>query len=144
MPGRISEDSRPGLVMRLELRLPRTQFQQPGFGLVQVVLDVEADVELLGNGLAGPARSSVAVHLLKAEEKSVLTVEAGEIGVRLRMKFEACGLLIEGRQCRMGSGQSSVIATNFIRRGMSSPDRSVAPSKHTPEALLHAAAAPSA
>lgn len=108
MPGRISEDSRPGLVMRLELRLRRTQFQQPGFGLVQVVLDVEADVELLGNGLAGPARSSVAVHLLKAEEKSVLTVEAGEIGVRLRMKFEACGLLIEGRQCRMDQGNPAL------------------------------------
>lgn len=104
MPGRISEDPRSGLIVRLVIRLARTQIQQLGLGVVQVVPDVEADVKLLGNGLVRPARSSVVVDFLKADEKSVLTVETGEVGVRFRVRFEAGGLLIERRQSRMDQG----------------------------------------
>lgn len=104
MPGRISEDPRSGLVMRLVIRLARTQIQQLGLGVVQVVPDVEADVKLLGNGWVRPARSSVVVDFLKADEESVLTVETGEVGVRFRVRFEAGGLLIERRQSRMDQG----------------------------------------
>ncbi|SFH16817.1 hypothetical protein SAMN02787118_15212 [Streptomyces mirabilis] len=98
MPSRISENPRLGLIMGLMIWLARAQLQQLGLGLVQVVSDVEADVKLLGNGLVRPARSSTVVDPLKADEKSVLTVETGAVGVRLRVGFEPGGLLIERRQ----------------------------------------------
>jgi hypothetical protein len=52
MTGRIGEDPRPAGLVGLVIGLARAQLQQPGLGLVQV-RDVEAEVELLGNGLAG-------------------------------------------------------------------------------------------
>jgi hypothetical protein len=85
VPSRIGED--PRLVpMRLVIRLACTQLQQPGLGHLQVLIDLEADVKLLGNDLVGPARSPVVVDPLKTDEESVLTVEAREVGVRLRMR----------------------------------------------------------
>ena len=48
MPGRIGEDPPPALV-RLVVRLSRARLQQPGLGLVQALLDLEAEVELLGD-----------------------------------------------------------------------------------------------
>jgi hypothetical protein len=84
--------------VRLVIRLARAQFQQPGLGFVQVLVDLEADVKLLGNDLVGPARSLVAVDPLQTDEKSVLTVDAREVRVRLRVLFKTGGLLTERRQ----------------------------------------------
>ncbi len=77
--------------MRLVIRFARTQLQQPGLGLVQALRDLEADVKLLGNDLVRPTRSRVVLDPLEADEKSVLTVETGELGVRLRVWFKAGG-----------------------------------------------------
>jgi hypothetical protein len=67
--GRVGQDAVLGLV-QLVLRLARTQLQQLGLSLVQGLLDLEADVKLLGNGLVGPARSTVVVDPLKTDEES--------------------------------------------------------------------------
>lgn len=77
MSCRIGEN--PRLVMRLMIRLARTQLQQSGLSLVQVLLDLETDVKLLRNALVRPARSTVVVDPLEANEKSVLAVETGEL-----------------------------------------------------------------
>lgn len=88
MPSRIGED--PRLVpVRLVIRLARTQLQQPGLGHLQALIDLEADVKLLGNDLVGPARRPVVADPLKPDQESVLTVEAREAGARLRVRFKA-------------------------------------------------------
>ncbi|SMQ17247.1 hypothetical protein SAMN06272771_3636 [Streptomyces sp. Ag82_O1-12] len=73
MPSRIGENPRL-VAMRLVIRLARTQLQQSGLSHSQILIDLEADVKLLGNDLAGPARSPVVVDPLKADEESVLTL----------------------------------------------------------------------
>lgn len=49
---------RPGSLMRLVIRLAPTQLWQPGLGLLQVLLGLEADVKLLGNGLVRGQRGA--------------------------------------------------------------------------------------
>jgi hypothetical protein len=93
----VSENSR-FVPVRLVIRLACTELQQPGLGSTQVLIDLEADVQLLRNDLVRPARSPVVVDPLKTDQESMLTVEAREVGVRLRVQFKAGGLLIERRQ----------------------------------------------
>ncbi len=85
--------------MRLMLRLARTQRQQPGLGHVQVLINVEADVKLLGHDLAGPTRSPVVVDSLKTDEESMLTIEAREIGLFWLM-CGSCWSGLASWQCR--------------------------------------------
>jgi hypothetical protein len=80
MPGRVGADSPALAPTRLVIRLARAQCRQLGLGLVQV-LHREVEVELLRHGLVGPARSPVVVDPLEADEESVLTRDASEVGV---------------------------------------------------------------
>lgn len=108
--------------VRLVIRLARTELQQPVLGFGQVVLDLEADVKLLGNGLVGPARSPVAVDPLKTDEEPVLAVEAREVGVRFRVRFKAGGLLIERSQSeRIGAIERYRNQLHLHRHGISGP-----------------------
>jgi hypothetical protein len=93
----IGENSR-FVSVRLVVRLARTESQQPVLGFTQILIDLEADVQLLRNDLVRPARRPVVVDPLKTDQESMLTVEAREVGVRLRVQFKASGLLIERRQ----------------------------------------------
>jgi hypothetical protein len=93
----IGENSR-FVPVRLVIRLACTELQQSGLGFTQVLIDLEADVQLLRNDLVRPVRSPVVVDPLKTDQESMLTVEAREVGVRLRVQFKAGGLLIERRQ----------------------------------------------
>ncbi|KOU23385.1 hypothetical protein ADK52_18105 [Streptomyces sp. WM6372] len=95
MPSRVSED--PPSLIWLVIRFARTQFQQSDLGLIQVV-HLEVEVELLGQALIGPAGSTIRVDPLESDEEAVLTAETGEVGIGLRVRFEAGGLLIERRQ----------------------------------------------
>lgn len=79
MPRRIGEDPVP--VFILLLWLARAQLQQLGLSLIQLLHNLEADVQLLGNDLVGPARSPVVVHPLEPDEETILSGEPGEFGI---------------------------------------------------------------
>lgn len=87
MPGRVGEDT-PPVSARLVLRFGRTQLQQQGLRLVEV-LDREVEVALLRHGLPGSPRSPVAIDALEADDEAVRAGDAGEVGVGTGVKLNS-------------------------------------------------------
>lgn len=106
VPHRIGADARSGAT-GLMIRLARAQIRQTGFDLVPVVLDREAQVHLLRDGLFRPERSPVAIDSLKADEDFVRTDETGEVDAGLRRR--PCAERARVRRCRGRPGAGPVL-----------------------------------